>query len=240
MKMLILVFKSKMHLSLIIPAFNEEERIGSTLEKILEYLKKRDFLFEILVIDDGSIDSTVKVAESYGVKVISQASNQGKGAAVRRGMLEAQGNIRLFSDADLSTPIYELEKVLPEFDRGNDIVIGSRALQQELIKQHQPWYRETMGKTFNLIVQKLVIKGIKDTQCGFKAFRKDAAEKIFKNAKIDGFAFDVEALFLANQYGFKVKEVPVEWYNDDRSKVNPIFDSIKMILEILKIRRLHK
>lgn len=229
-----------MQISIIIPAYNEEDRISATLDKILTYLKENNYEYEVIVVDDGSNDRTVQVAGIFDVKVISQASNLGKGAAVRRGMLEAQGEIRLFSDADLSTPIYELEKILPHFEDGNDVVIGSRALQNELIKEHQPWYRETMGKTFNKIVQLLVIDGIKDTQCGFKAFTANAAEAIFSQAKIDGFAFDVEALFLAKKLNYKVKEVAVEWYNDERSKVNPITDSLKMLLEIIKIRGLHR
>lgn len=229
-----------MYLSVIIPAYNEEERIGATLKKINIYLTQNNYEFELIVVDDGSTDNTVGVAERFHAKVLNQAKNMGKGAAVRRGMLEANGKVRLFSDADLSTPIEEINKILPFFNQGFDVVIGSRALQQELIKEHQPWYRETMGKTFNFIVQALVIKGIQDTQCGFKAFTEKAANDIFSVAKIDGFSFDVEALFLANKLGYKVKETPVEWYNDDRSKVNPIFDSIKMLLEIVRIRGLHK
>jgi dolichyl-phosphate beta-glucosyltransferase len=198
-------------------------------------------VYEIIVVDDGSIDRTKDVVGFYKqAKYIAQAENMGKGAAVRRGIMEADGGIIVFSDADLSTPIYELKKVLEGLKEGYDIVIGSRALQNELVKKHQPWYRETMGKTFNKIVQLLVFSGIKDTQCGFKGFTKESAKAIFSKAKIDGFAFDVEALYLASRLGFKVKEVPVEWYNDERSTVHPIIDSIKMLLEIIKIRGLHK
>ena len=227
-------------ISIVIPAFNEEQRIGTTLDKIRDFNKEKVFDFEILVVDDGSTDSTVKVVKSKNIHVIEQKKNKGKGAAVRRGILEANGDIILFSDADLSTPIYEINKLLPYFDEDYDICIGSRALKDELIKEHQPWYREFMGKTFNKIVQILVLKGIEDTQCGFKAFTKEAAKKIFTNTEIDGFAFDVEALFLASKYNYKVKEIAVEWYNDERSKVDPIRDSIKMLGEIMKIRRIHK
>lgn len=229
-------------LSVIIPAFNEEERIASTLKKIYDYLNEHNYNYEILLIDDGSTDSTVElVANNFPkVQIVKQPQNMGKGAAVRRGMLEAKGTLRLFTDADLSTPIYELKKFLPEIENGYDIAIGNRALQNELIKEHQPFYREMMGKTFNKIVQLLVVRGISDTQCGFKLFTEKAAKEIFAKAEINGFSFDVEAVYLASKMGFKIKEIPVEWYNDDRSKVHPIFDSLKMLIEIMRIRKLHK
>lgn len=232
----------KHFLSVIIPAFNEEERIASTLNKIYDYLNEHNYNYEILLIDDGSTDSTVElVANNFpNVQIVKQPQNMGKGAAVRRGMLEAKGTLRLFTDADLSTPIYELKKFLPEIENGYDIAIGNRALQNELIKEHQPFYREMMGKTFNKIVQLLVVRGISDTQCGFKLFTEKAAKEIFAKAEINGFSFDVEAVYLASKMGFKIKEIPVEWYNDDRSKVHPIFDSLKMLIEIMRIRKLHK
>ena len=230
-----------MKISIVIPAYNEEKRIGKSLETIISYMNDNHSDYEILVVDDGSSDKTNELVSRFDkVAFFQQEKNMGKGAAVRRGMLEAKGDILVFSDADLSTPIYELDKVLNGIEEGYDIVIGSRALQNELVKKHQPWYRETMGKTFNKIVQFLVFSGIKDTQCGFKGFKKHVAKNIFAKAKIDGFAFDVEVLYLASKLGYKVKEVPVEWYNDERSTVHPIIDSIKMILEILKIRSLHK
>lgn len=228
-------------LSLIIPAYNEELRLAETLNKILQYFETVDYNFEIIVVDDGSKDKTSDVAKSFdGIKVITQPRNFGKGAAVRKGMLSATGDYRIFSDADLSTPIYELPKILKNLQSGYDICIGSRALDSKMIKVHQPFYREYMGKMFNKIVQFLVIKGIKDTQCGFKGFTANVAETIFSKARIDGFSFDVEILFLAKLHGFKIKEISVEWYNDDRSKLDPIKDSIRMFVEILKIRRMHK
>lgn len=231
----------KKQLSIIIPAYNEEQRIIKTLEKIYEFMNSKDFDFEVIVVDDGSKDKTADLVNLFGrgVKLIKQPKNMGKGAAVRRGILEAEGNWRLFSDADLSTPIYEIDKLLKSALEGYEVSIGSRAVDYSKIKKHQPFYREFMGKTFNKIVQMLVIKGIKDTQCGFKMFKAEAAIKVFSNSKIDGFGFDVEALYLAKKFNFKISEIPVEWYNDERSKVDPVRDSIRMFQEILKIKKLH-
>lgn len=229
-------------ISIIIPAYNEEKRIEASLDKILEFTNSRDLDVEIIVIDDGSSDKTTEKATrpEENIKVIKQPTNLGKGAAVRRGMIESCGDIRVFTDADLSTPIYELQKVLDRINDGIEVFVGSRAVDYSMIKKHQPKYRELMGKTFNLIVQFLVLKGIKDTQCGFKGFTADAAKKIFNHAKINGFGFDVEILFLARKFGFSISEVPVEWYNDERTTVSPIVDSAKMFWDILKVRFIHK
>lgn len=228
-------------LSFIIPAYNEEYRIRTTLTMVLEYFATQNYSTEIIVVDDGSSDRTVEIVGEFPeVKLLKQARNLGKGAAVRRGMLEAKGDFCLFSDADLSTPILETSRVLYELRNGYDICIGSRAIQSEMIRKHQPFYREFMGKTFNKIVQMLVFKGISDTQCGFKGFSKESTRAIFPITKIDGFGFDVEILYLASKLGYKTKEIAVEWYNDERSKVNPVTDSIKMLFEIIKIRKIHK
>lgn len=231
-----------MKLSIIIPAYNEETRIAPSIQSALDYLTKQNYNFEIIVSDDGSKDKTIEIAKSFGekIKIVSDGKNFGKGAAVRKGMIAANGDIRIFTDADFSTPIKEIEKLLNLFYLGNDVCIGSRALNANNIKLHQPFYREFMGKTFNKFVQTFVIKGISDTQCGFKGFTKDAAIKIFSLAKIDGFSFDVEALYIAKRLGLKIKQTSVEWFNDDRSTVNPIVDSAKMLYEILKIKALHK
>ncbi len=230
----------KPYISLIIPAYNEEERLGNTLKIAIAYLNNTHYFYEIIVSDDGSTDATVEIAKQFDqVKAITAERNQGKGAAVKRGMLAAEGDIRVFSDADLSTPIYEIDKLITAINSGYQICIGSRAVNEELIKKHQPFYREFMGKTFNKIVQMLVLKGISDTQCGFKGFSEEAAVKIFSNAKIDHFGFDVEILYLARKYGYSIKETPVEWFNDERSKVDPVKDSIKMLFDIMRIRRIH-
>lgn len=233
-------------ISIIIPAYNEEQRISATLDKIISYTNADNFYnYEIIVVDDGSKDNTTEIVGKYieqfnVVRLVKQVVNQGKGAAVRRGMLDSKGDLLLFSDADLSTPIEELTKLIEKIKSGNDIAIGSRALNNDLIREHQPFYREIMGKTFNKIVQFLVIKGIFDTQCGFKLFTKEVGKKVFGLSKIDGFSFDVEVLYLASKLNYKISEVPVLWFNDDRSKVNPITDSIKMLNEIFKIKSLHK
>lgn len=228
-------------ISIIIPAYNESLRITNTLNKILDFVNgNNEYDFEIIVVNDGSSDNTNEVVKSFEeVILIDNKENKGKGSVIRQGMLSAKGDYLLFSDADLSTPIEELNKLLNSINKF-DIVIGSRAIQNDLIKEHQPFYREIMGKTFNLFVQLIVVKGIKDTQCGFKLFKKEVAKKIFNIAKIDGFSFDVEIIYLANKFNYKVKEVPVLWFNDDRSKVDPIKDSIKMFKELLIIKKLHQ
>ncbi|MCX6155378.1 MAG: glycosyltransferase family 2 protein [Candidatus Kapabacteria bacterium] len=229
-------------ISVIIPAYNESRVILKTLTKVSSFLTEKNLNFEILVVDDGSKDNTATIVESVGknIRLISQIKNQGKGAAVRRGMLEAIGSIRIFTDADLSTPVYEIENVIEKLNSGYDVFIGSRALDSKRIKEHQPFYREMMGKTFNKIVQLFVFNGISDTQCGFKGFNDKSANKIFSIAKIDGFGFDVEILYLAKRFGLSIIEHPVDWFNDARSTVNPITDSINMIIEILKIKKIHK
>lgn len=228
-------------ISFVIPVYNEEERIERTLEKVWDYFTAHNYNFEILVVDDGSQDNTLEKLRKFEnqIKVISYNPNRGKGAAVRTGMLASSGKFRFFSDADLSTPIYEIEKLLEKLRSGADICIGSRAIDPSLIKKHQPFYREFMGKMFNKFVQLLVFKGIEDTQCGFKGFTERAAELVFSKSKIDGFSFDVEVLYLAQMAGLRIEQVPVEWYNDRRTKVNPIKDSVRMFIELLKIKKLH-
>jgi dolichyl-phosphate beta-glucosyltransferase len=231
-----------MDLSFIIPAFDEAARIETSLVKAREYFASQSYQCEVLVVDDGSRDRTAEIVSRHadeGIRLLQQPRNMGKGAAVRRGMLEAKGAYRIFSDADFSTPVTETARMLEQLEQF-DVVIGSRGIDASYIKKHQPWYRESMGKMFNLLVQVVAIPGIKDTQCGFKGFRAVAADAIFSRTKIDGFSFDVEALFLARRLGYSIKEMPVEWHNDERSTLNPISDSLKMIRELLRIRALHR
>lgn len=229
-------------LSIIFPAFNEATRIGKTLEKSLDYLRKQGYSYELVLVDDGSSDNTIEVAKNICPEliVLVQEKNYGKGAAVRRGMLESKGEIRVFTDSDLSTPIYEIEKMIEKFNNGAEIVIGSRAINRANVKVHQPFYREWMGRIFNALVQIFVFYGVSDTQCGFKGFKADTARKIFSKSKIDGFSFDVEVLFLAKKLGYKIEQISVEWYNDAKSTVSPIKDALNMFIEIFKIRGIHK
>ncbi|MEN6511287.1 MAG: dolichyl-phosphate beta-glucosyltransferase [Chloroherpetonaceae bacterium] len=231
-----------MEISIVIPAYNEEERLPTTLRTIIDYFENLSKDYEIIVVDDGSQDKTAEIAQHFNprVKVIKLSKNLGKGAAVREGISHAQGDFILFSDADLSTPITEFHKLQESLENGSHIAIGSRAIDSSLIKVHQPFYREFMGKTFNKIVRALVLRGIHDTQCGFKMFKKSVAKQIFSLAKIDGFGFDVEILYLAHKMNFKIAEIPVEWRNDTKSKISPVYDSLKMFFEILKIRSLHR
>ncbi|PQV62970.1 dolichyl-phosphate beta-glucosyltransferase [Abditibacterium utsteinense] len=238
----------KCYLSILVPAYNEEKRLPATLETIADYLQKRDFSHELIVIDDGSRDKTREVVREFAasrpwVRLVQYddehgaALNRGKGFAVRAGVETAVGRDILFSDADLSTPIEEIEKLLPPISRGDcDISIASRALPGSNLAKHQPAHRELMGRTFNKIVQKMAVPGILDTQCGFKAFRGDVAKRLFKISQIDGFGFDPEILFLANKFGYKIRELPVTWRHCDNSRVNPMTAPIAMLRELFEIR----
>ena len=229
-------------LSIIIAAYNEENRIGESLLKIKEYLDQQDTDCEIIVVDDGSTDNTKQVLADYkseitSLKVIGYPVNKGKGYALRQGVFASKGDAVLLTDADLSTPIEELDRLLQLIVGGRyDVVIGSRALNASEIIKKQPWWRQGMGKTFNKIVKLLVLDGFNDTQCGFKLFSGAAAGVLFKHARVNRFAYDVEILALAKKRGYRILEVPVKWINSPASKVDPIFDSLQMFLDLIKIR----
>lgn len=213
---------SRPALSVVIPAYDEAERLPVTLRRIGEYLEGHARDAEILVVDDGSRDGTAEraVAASAGrARVLRNERNRGKGYSVRRGMLAAAGARRLMTDADLSTPIEELERLMERLDAGYDIAIGSRALSGSRVEVHQPRFRESVGRVFNLLVQLLVLPGLHDTQCGFKLFTAEAAEDSFSAARLHGFCFDVEALYVARLRGRRVAEVPVTWRNDAATRV---------------------
>jgi len=227
-------------LSVIIPAYNEEARLPRTLDSVYTYLTKRGRAFEIIVVDDGSIDHTVQEVESFAetrpnVRVLQYAPNQGKGYAVRTGMLAAKGELVLFNDADGASPIEEIEKLERGIANGADIAIGSRAKPDETAKVEALVYRKYIGNTFNLLVKSLLLPGYYDTQCGFKMFRHKVAQDIFSVARMNGFAFDVELLYIAKIRHYKVEEIAINWTNIEGSKVNVLVDSPKMLVGLLKV-----
>jgi dolichyl-phosphate beta-glucosyltransferase len=230
-----------MYLSVIIPAYNEERRLPRTLVEIDRYLRKQTYEYETIVVSDGSKDRTAEVVRELqskiaNLKIIDEKENHGKGYAVRRGMLGAKGEVRLFTDADNSTSIDQVEKMLSYFKTGFDIVIGSRDVKGAVITYPQPWYRRKLGDVFNLFVQIIVgLWGIWDTQCGFKAFSSKAVNDILPRCKIDRWAFDPEILKIGKKLGYKIKEVSVIWENDPESKVK-LKGMIKMGFDLLKIR----
>ena len=225
--------------SVVIPAFNEAARVGPGLRRAAEYLAARGTGYEILVVDDGSRDETAAVAERHGARVVRLPRNRGKGAAVRAGLQAAVGERVLISDADFSTPIDELAK-LEERLQGADLVVGSRALQDSRIVERQPLYREAMGKIFNLLIRTLGVRGFHDTQCGFKLLRGTAARALCPALTIDGFAYDVELIWLAQRAALRVEEVGVVWANSPDSRVDPIRSSLGMIRDVLLIRWRHR
>src|SRR5262245_60252389 len=225
-------------LSVVIPAWNEEARIGSTLQAIGSYLDALREEYEVLVVDDGSTDATAAAVEAAGrrqVQLLRFPENRGKGAAVRAGVLASRGDDILCTDADLSAPIAELAKLRAALERGHDLAIGSRALAGSEVQVRQHRLREEMGRTFNRLVRLLVLHGFRDTQCGFKLFRGEVGRDLFARARVDGFAFDVEILLLARSR-YKVAEVPVIWRHVEQSKVSPGRDAARRLWDVLKLR----
>ena len=222
-------------LSVVIPAYNEESRLGPTLARMKQYLAPQSYTSEILVVNNASTDRTSEVARAAGVPVIDEP-RRGKGAAVRTGMLAARGEYALFSDADLSTPIEEVERLLDRLRGGSDIAIASRGLPESNIVKHQPWYRELVGRVGNLFVRLLAVHGIADTQCGFKLFPRELAQKLFRAQRLTGAAFDVELLFMAQRNGLKIAEVPVTWIDSPETRFNRVTDSLDALKDLVRIR----
>ncbi|PIP17017.1 MAG: hypothetical protein COX44_02275 [Candidatus Portnoybacteria bacterium CG23_combo_of_CG06-09_8_20_14_all_37_13] len=224
-----------MRLSVIIPAYNEAERIKKTILDIKEYLDKQNYDFEIIVISDGSKDNTAERAKQTGVKVIDNKLNQGKGAVVKQGMLEAKGDYRLFMDADNSTKIDNLDKFWKYFNQGYDVVIASIGLKESKILEKTGWHRRMLGRFSKYLIQIIMFWKIKDSQRGFKCFSDEAAKKIFSKQRIMRWGFDIEILALARLFNFKIKEVPIIWQNFGKSEVN-LKSYIKTLGELLKIK----
>jgi len=233
---------SDLALSLVIPAYNEGQRIAATLDDAVAYLARQGIGSEIVVVDDGSADETAAVVGRYVeshpmVRLLRNERNRGKGYSVRRGMLDARGGVALFSDADGSTPLSELPKLLAALEPGGaDVAIGSRELPGSDLAVPQPRHRRAMGWVFRNLVRLIVVRGFRDTQCGFKAFRREAAQRVFRLQTLDGFAFDVEVLFIARKLGCRVAEVPVRWLDSPESRVRVARDSSRMFLDLLRIR----
>ena len=227
--------------SIVIPAYNEGARLGATLEKVLAYVHAQNWDAEVIVVNDGSHDNTADIVRTFAAKearlrLVENPGNRGKGYSVRNGMLQARGHIIFFSDADLSSPIEEAPKLLQALEAGADIAIGSRWLRAETQTQRQPLHRQIFGRIFNLLLRVTLGLKFKDTQCGFKAFRKPAVQVIFPLQKIERWGFDPEILFLARKFKFKVKEVPVAWGHSGGTRIHPLIDGSRMATEMVRVR----
>jgi dolichyl-phosphate beta-glucosyltransferase len=226
-------------LSIIIPAHNEETRLPRSLEQVFAFLKQQNYEAEVLVIENGSSDRTLEIAQAFaeqqrGLRVIHE-SGRGKGLAVRTGMLEARGQYRFMCDADLSMPIEEVNKFLPPALSDFDVAIGSREIHGA-IRYDEPFYRHFGGRLINLLIRVLILPRLQDTQCGFKCFRADVADNLFRRQRLDGWSFDIEVLYLAERDGARIVEVPIHWYYRTESKVNAVRDAFRMISDIFLIR----
>ncbi|HEX2912359.1 MAG TPA: dolichyl-phosphate beta-glucosyltransferase [Chloroflexia bacterium] len=229
------------YLSIVIPVYNEEKRIGPSLERIITYLSTKPWSREIVLVDDGSRDGGIALARQKldGVeklRVISYGGNRGKGYALKQGMVSSQGQFVLFTDADLSTPIEELDKMLPWFDQGFDIVQGSRKMPGATVERHQPWLRENMGKVFTALSNIIAQVNVRDVTCGFKCYRGPVAHDLYGRQQIFDWSFDAEIIHIARRSGYRLKEVPVRWYDERGTKVNLLRDSIRSFMGLLTIR----
>jgi glycosyltransferase involved in cell wall biosynthesis len=227
--------------SIVIPAYNESARLGATLEKVLTYVHAQGWDAEVIVVNDGSRDNTADIVRAFAAKdpalrLVENPGNHGKGYSVRNGMLNARGRIVLFSDADLSSPIEEAPKLLEALEESADIAIGSRWLRSETQTHRQPLHRQLFGRVFNLMLRITLGLQFKDTQCGFKAFKQSAVQAIFPLQQIERWGFDPEVLFLASKFKFKVQEIPVLWGHSGGTRINPLLDGSRMMMEMFRIR----
>lgn len=228
-------------LSVVIPMYNEAHRIRNSLPRLRDYFRAQPYSVEFVVSDDGSSDNTVELVweilgRGDGVRVLEERPNRGKGHAVKVGMLAARGDIALFTDADLSTPPAEIEKFWPWFEKGYDIVIGSRKIKGANISRHQPLWRESMGKVFTWLTNRIATHDISDITCGFKGFTNEAAQELFSRSIIDDWSFDAEVLYIAQQRGKKIKEVPVRWHDESGTKVRVLRDALHALQGLVKIK----
>ncbi|MGA7171523.1 MAG: dolichyl-phosphate beta-glucosyltransferase [Candidatus Sulfotelmatobacter sp.] len=227
--------------SIVIPAYNESARLGATLEKVLAYVRQQRWDTEVIVVNDGSRDNTAEIVRGFAknnsmVRLVENPGNRGKGYSVRNGILNSRGDVVVFSDADLSSPIEETPKLLQALAAGADIAIGSRWLRAELQTQRQSLHRQFFGRVFNLALRMVLGLQFKDTQCGFKAFTRRAAQTILPLQRIERWGFDPEILFLARKFGFRVDEVPVQWGHSGDTRIHPLIDGTRMVEEMLRVR----
>ncbi len=232
--------ESDIRVSVVVPAYNEAQRLPHSLPAICEYLSARPYAAEVIVVDDGSTDGTAAYVRSVlavypGLRLLENGSNRGKGYSVRHGMLEGRGRYVLFTDADLSTPIEEIDRALDLLEQGWDVIIGSRAVDPRLLKRPQPWHRRQAGKAFGWMVRRVTGLPFRDTQCGFKAFRQEVAQILFRRQQIERFGFDFEILWLVQHLGFRCLEVGVRWADDRRSHVSLLRDGPVMLWQVLRI-----
>jgi dolichyl-phosphate beta-glucosyltransferase len=233
---------SEILLTLVMPAYNEGRRIGIALEQTLAYLERRPFASQVIVVDDGSCDDTAQIVRDLGshtpgLCLLCNESNRGKGYSIRRGVKEATGRFVGFADADYKTPIEEFDKILPWLQEGFDVVIGSRGLQDSHIEVAQPLFRRLGSRAFALVMHLLIgLPDIRDTQCGFKFFRRDAALEVFARQQVNGYMFDVESLVIAEQLGYRIKQVPIRWHNDADSRYKVITGTLRNFSELMRIR----